>query len=171
MDRRGHGRGSPAGSRGRPGTVTPSPRADPSPIERRRPMNMVTLLGTPRGEAGNTARLLSHVLRGARSEGAANETVVLKGDSILPCRGCDLCHKKGYCPQEHRDEFTAVEERIYAADGVILASPNYIFSVSARLRAFMDRCAASRTSWASRVNTVCPWSRPAAGTSLPSART
>ena len=30
--------------------------------------------------------------------------------------------------------------KILDADGLILASPNYIFSVSAQLKAFMDRC-------------------------------
>lgn len=101
-------------------------------------MRLISLVGSPHGKKGNTARLLDEVLKGAASRGARNETIILKGGSVLPCRGCDRCHVKGSCPQ--RDDFNAIKQKILNADGLILASPNYIFSVSAQLKAFMDRC-------------------------------
>ncbi|MEW5945281.1 MAG: flavodoxin family protein [bacterium] len=101
-------------------------------------MKIVSLLASPRGEKGNTGRLLEIVLEGARRKGAAVETVVLPGGTVLPCRACDTCHRKGFCPQ--KDGFEGIKARITAADGVVLASPNYIFSVSAQMKAFMDRC-------------------------------
>jgi multimeric flavodoxin WrbA len=101
-------------------------------------MRIISLLGSPHGLKGNTGRLLHLVLDGAESEGASAEVEVLKGDTVLPCRGCDICHKKGYCAQ--KDHFEPLRERIAAADGLVLASPNYIFNVSAQLKAFMDRC-------------------------------
>lgn len=101
-------------------------------------MKLISLVGSPHGEKGNTAKLTKEVLKGAESMGAVNETIVLKGDTVAPCRGCDVCHVKGFCVQ--KDSFHDVVQKILDADGLILASPNYIFSVSAQLKAFMDRC-------------------------------
>jgi multimeric flavodoxin WrbA len=101
-------------------------------------MKIISLLATPHGLKGNTAGLLRCVLEGAEAEGAKTETIVLKGDTVLPCRGCDACHKKGRCVR--KDSFEPIKDKIMKADGLILASPNYIFSVSAQLKAFMDRC-------------------------------
>lgn len=101
-------------------------------------MKIISLVASPHGLKGNTARLLSHVLEGTKKEGATNETVVISGGNVLPCLACDTCHRKGGCPQ--KDEFESIKERILEADGIVLASPNYIFSVSAQMKAFMDRC-------------------------------
>lgn len=101
-------------------------------------MKLISLVGSPHGEKGNTAKLVNEVLKGAESMGAVNETIFLKGDSVAPCRGCDVCHVKGVCSQ--KDGFRGIVQKILDADGLLLASPNYIFSVSAQLKAFMDRC-------------------------------
>jgi multimeric flavodoxin WrbA len=101
-------------------------------------LKIISLVGSPHGLKGNTARLLSHVLEEAKAEGAKNETIVLAGTNVLPCLACDTCHRKGRCPQ--KDEFESIKEKILEADGIVLASPNYIYSVSAQLKAFMDRC-------------------------------
>ena len=101
-------------------------------------MKIISIIGSPHGEKGNTALLLNEVLKGAQHMGAQGETVFLKGGSVLPCLGCDKCHIKGRCLQ--KDEFETIKHKILEADGLILASPNYIFSVSAQLKAFMDRC-------------------------------
>ncbi len=101
-------------------------------------MRIISLLGSPRGMKGNTARLLRIVLSGSESQGAKTEIISLKGDTVLPCRGCDVCHQKGVCIQ--KDDFEAIKNKIFEADGLVLASPNYIFGVSAQLKAFMDRC-------------------------------
>ena len=101
-------------------------------------MKLISLVGSPHGLKGNTARLLSHLLEGAKAEGAKTETIVLAGTNVLPCLACDTCHRKGRCPQ--KDEFESIKEKILEAHGLVLASPNYIYSVSAQLKAFMDRC-------------------------------
>ncbi len=101
-------------------------------------MKIISLLASPHGLRGNTAGLLRHVIEGAESEGARTGIVVLKGDTVLPCRACDACHRKGHCVQ--KDGFEKIREKIAGADGLVLASPNYIFNVSAQLKAFMDRC-------------------------------
>jgi multimeric flavodoxin WrbA len=101
-------------------------------------MRIISLLGSPHGLKGNTGRLLRYVIDGAESEGAGVDVEILRGNTVLPCLGCDICHKKGYCAQ--KDRFEPLRERIAASDGLLLASPNYIFNVSAQLKAFMDRC-------------------------------
>ena len=101
-------------------------------------MQIVCIVGSPHGPRGNTARLLQEVLAGAAAHGGIAETIFLDGHNILPCNGCDACHRTGSCIQ--KDDFEAVRAKIVAADGLILASPNYLFSVSAQLKAFLDRC-------------------------------
>ena len=101
-------------------------------------MKIINLVGSPHGAKGNTARLLQIVSEGAESLGASIENIFLTGKNVLPCLGCDTCHKKGKCVQH--DEFENIKQNILNADGLILASPNYIFSVSAQMKAFMDRC-------------------------------
>lgn len=101
-------------------------------------MNVIALVGSPHRGRGSTARLMRIVLEGAELEGARTETIYLPGDTVLPCLGCDACHKKGRCPQ--KDSFPEIQQRVQEADGLVLGSPNYIFSVSAQMKAFMDRC-------------------------------
>jgi len=63
----------------------------------------------------------------------------MPGDTVLPCLGCDYCHKKGGCVQ--KDSFEEIRQAILESNGLVLGSPNYIFSVSAQMKAFIDRCA------------------------------
>jgi len=101
-------------------------------------MKIVAILASPHGRKGNTGRLLNHVLAGTKEEGAKTELFLLKYQEIAPCLGCNVCHIKGKCKQ--KDAFHALKEKILDAEGVIIASPNYIDNVSAQLKAFMDRC-------------------------------
>jgi multimeric flavodoxin WrbA len=101
-------------------------------------MKIVAILGSPRGTKGNTAALLRLTLDGAKSRGAESEIVCLRGGEILPCKGCHGCHEKGACGQ--KDEFSAIKEKVLAADALVFATPNYISHVSAQLKAFLDRC-------------------------------
>ncbi len=101
-------------------------------------MNIVSIIGSPRGTKGNTGALLRIVLEGAESLGAKTETIAIKTQEVRPCVACDTCHKTGVCPQ--KDEFAGIKEKVMAADALVLATPNYISHVSAQLKAFLDRC-------------------------------
>ena len=101
-------------------------------------MKIIALIGSPHGGTGNTARLTSLVTQAATIAGAEVETIFLTGPELRPCRACDTCHRRGDCPQD--DEFSVLRAKISAADALILASPNYIYNVSAQLKTFMDRC-------------------------------
>lgn len=74
-----------------------------------------------------------------RADGVRCEIVVLADHDIRVCRGCRLCFDRGeqHCPL--RDERDALVGRIMASHGVVFATPNYSFQVSAILKIFLDR--------------------------------
>lgn len=101
-------------------------------------MKILAINGSPRGMKGNTGRLLEEVLAGVEQFGAETEILSLKNLKVQPCVGCDVCHKTGVC--NIKDDFEMLKEKLLACDGFILASPNYIFSVTAQMKALFDRC-------------------------------
>ena len=101
-------------------------------------MKIIAINGSPRGMGGATGRLLEEVLAGVTDAGAEVEVICLAESPIKPCVACDTCHRIGICPL--KDDYEPIKNKLLAADGFILASPNYIFSVSAQLKAFLDRC-------------------------------
>ena len=101
-------------------------------------MNIVALIGSPHGMKGNTGRLLDEVLVGVREGGGEVDLVSLAQSTVLPCVACDVCHKVGTCPLN--DDFEEIRKKLLACDAFILASPNYIFSVTAQMKALFDRC-------------------------------
>jgi multimeric flavodoxin WrbA len=67
------------------------------------------------------------------------EIVRLSDYRLEPCRGCQLCFQKGEenCPlKDDRDVLLA---KLMASDGVVFASPNYSFQVSALMKLWLDR--------------------------------
>ena len=101
-------------------------------------MKILAVIGSPRGMQGNTGRLLEEVLAGVAEAGAEAEILSLKTLNVQPCVGCDVCHKTGIC--NIKDDYESIKVKLLACDGFILASPNYIFSVSAQMKALFDRC-------------------------------
>lgn len=101
-------------------------------------MNLVAVMGSPHGMAGNTGQLLEALMAAAKDAGAEVTLFCLGDMNVKPCRGCGACHKTGECVI--KDDFARVKKALLEADGIVLASPNYIFSVSAQLKAMMDRC-------------------------------
>lgn len=101
-------------------------------------MKLVAIIGSPRGMAGNTGILLEALLAGAREAGAEVQVFSLANMDVKPCVSCEHCHITGDCPIS--DDFDMISTAIAAADGVLLGSPNYIISVTAQMKAFLDRC-------------------------------
>jgi multimeric flavodoxin WrbA len=100
-------------------------------------MKLVAVLGSPHGMKGNTGKVLDALVAAAKGRGAEVALFSLADLDVQPCRACDTCHKTGKCPT--RDDFPAIRDAMLAADGVVLASPNYIFSVSAQMKCLFDR--------------------------------
>jgi len=101
-------------------------------------MNVLAIIGSPNGMKGNTGRLLSAVLEGAQAGGAQVDVCSLAELDVEPCDGCSACHRTGRCAIV--DDLDAVADPAAQADAIVLASPNYIFNVSAQTKAFLDRC-------------------------------
>jgi multimeric flavodoxin WrbA len=87
---------------------------------------------------GNTGRLLDEVITGVEAAGGETEILSLKALNVQPCVACDICHKTGIC--NINDDYEQIKEKLLTCDGFILASPNYIWSVSAQMKALFDRC-------------------------------
>jgi len=100
-------------------------------------MKIAAILGSPRGMKGNTGLLLSEVIRSAEQTGALVSILSLSDYEVKPCRSCDTCHKTGSCPIH--DDYQTFKTAMLHADGIVLASPNYISSVSAQMKALLDR--------------------------------
>ena len=99
-------------------------------------MKITVIIGSPHGMHGNTGRLVEEVMAGL---GAAAELELLDLSTLhlQPCLGCDACHKSGSCRLP--DDYEMIKTSLLACDGFVLASPNYIFSVTAQLKALVDR--------------------------------
>jgi multimeric flavodoxin WrbA len=67
------------------------------------------------------------------------EIVRLSKHTLQVCRGCKACCDKGEetCPL--KDDRDLLIDKMTASDGVIFASPNYSFQVSALMKMFLDR--------------------------------
>lgn len=101
-------------------------------------MKLTAVIGSPHGMKGNTAVLLEAVMAGAKVAGAEVQLFSLADLTVQPCNGCEACHIVGDCAI--RDDFETILAAMQASDGLILASPNYIISVSAQVKALLDRC-------------------------------
>jgi multimeric flavodoxin WrbA len=67
------------------------------------------------------------------------EIVALSDCQMETYRGCLTCFTKGeqFCPL--KDDRDLLIEKVMTADGVVFASPNCSFQVSAIMKAFLDR--------------------------------
>ena len=86
---------------------------------------------------GNTAQLAEAFRRGAEEAGHRVETVSLMKEEVKGCLGCNACRYGKPCVQ--KDAFNSLIPKIQGADLVVFASPLYFWTVSARLKAFIER--------------------------------
>ncbi len=89
------------------------------------------------GAAQTAARLFLEKLEALGD--VQTETVILSDHTLALCRGCKVCfdHDEKRCPL--KDDRDLLIEKISASDGVVFASPNYSFQVSALMKLFLDR--------------------------------
>jgi len=100
-------------------------------------IKIVAIYGSPRRK-GNTATLLSQVVEGAREADVHVEEIVLRDLKISPCLEIYKCKERGECAI--KDDFQGLRDNMLAADGLIIASPIFFYTVSAHVKIFMDRC-------------------------------
>ena len=96
----------------------------------------MAIYGSPRRK-GNTATLLKKAVEGARHAGAEVEEIVLRDLKLSPCLEIYGCLKAGECAI--KDDFQELRNKILDAQGIILASPVFFYTVSSHTKIFMDR--------------------------------
>ena len=99
-------------------------------------MKIVGVSSSP-NKNGNTATLLREVLKGARSFGATTEEIILADYTIQFCRGCLSCMVNGGCVIN--DDFATLKKKIKEADGLVLGSPTYAYSLNGQMKQFFER--------------------------------
>ena len=86
---------------------------------------------------GNTAQLIDSFVKGAVDAGNTVEVVSLMKNEVKGCLGCNACRYGKPCVQ--KDAFNSLVPKIKAADCLVFASPLYFWTVSARIKAFIER--------------------------------
>jgi multimeric flavodoxin WrbA len=104
-------------------------------------LRIIGLVCSPRRN-GNTEILISEALEEAGKNGAETEIIRTTDMNILPCDGCAYCHNKGKCRID--DDMQGLYNKMLKADGIILGSPVYFWSVSGQAKILMDRTYALR---------------------------
>ncbi len=110
-------------------------------------MKFLAFNGSPRVKRSNTDRILQPFLEGARQAGAETETLYLRRMNINPCQGCFDCWLKtpGRCAQ--RDDMDQVLEKILEADVLVFATPLYDFTMTAYMKALVERILPLAEPW------------------------
>ena len=93
-------------------------------------------MGSPR-KNGNTDILVSKILEGAKDAGAETEKIYLVDLVIKECNGCHACWDGKECSKH--DDMNDIFENIAKSDVIIFGSPIYWYSVTALMKAFIDR--------------------------------
>jgi arsenate reductase (thioredoxin) len=107
-------------------------------------MLVLGIAGSPR-RGGNTDRLLAEFLDEAGRLGAETETIVPASLAIRPCIECRTCEETGICAID--DDMQRVYALLRRADVIAAASPIFFYSVTAFLKAVIDR---TQCLWARR---------------------
>ena len=68
-----------------------------------------------------------------------SEIVALSDYRIGTCRGCKLCFERGEDACPLKDDRDVLIEKMMASDGVVFATPNISFHLSAMMKLFLDR--------------------------------
>jgi pentatricopeptide repeat protein len=99
-------------------------------------MNVLGIMGSPR-LGGNTDLLMDEALKGARSQGAFAEKIIVDELDISPCREICGCMKDG-----RWDDMDDIYRSLEEADALIIGSPIFFYGLPAQLKALVDRCQA-----------------------------
>jgi multimeric flavodoxin WrbA len=107
-------------------------------------MKVLGIMGSPRIKS-NTDLLLDEALKGAQSQGAEIEKLIVDRLDIAPCIEDYGCSDDGNCTI--RDDMDGIYPKLLGADVVIVASPMFFYGVTSQIKALIDRCQAL---WARR---------------------
>ena len=103
-------------------------------------MKIIAVVGARKN--GNTEEILRFFSRALEEKLDAEVDILNLYDYPIPlCTGCHSCILTGEDTCPHRDAVRKIEGKLTASDGLILASPGYMFSVTAIMKNFLDHVA------------------------------
>lgn len=120
-------------------------------------MKIISINGSRR-KNGNTQGLIQATLKPLEKNGVDVESIFLGDYNMGACTGCEGCRKSFECVIE--DDFQLLIAKIDEADGLILASPTYWYTVTSDMKRFIDRCYSliqfpvSRSQWIGKYDGV-----------------
>lgn len=101
---------------------------------------ILILSGSPRVN-GNSEMLCDAFAKGALAAGHQVEKIRVADKKITPCSACYHCkNSNGHCV--YQDDMTEILQKMIDADVLVLSSPVYFYSVTAQLKALIDRTVA-----------------------------
>jgi len=98
--------------------------------------NILVILGGGRPN-GNTKQLVDAFAKGAMDAGHNVEIVSLNKVKVKGCLGCNACRYGKPCVQ--KDGFNELIPAIKSADLIVFASPLLFWTISSKLKAFIER--------------------------------
>ncbi len=101
---------------------------------------VLVLLGSPRVK-GNCDIICDEFIKGALAKGHQVEKIYVGNKDIHPCSACYHCQNhQGECI--YQDDMKEILNKMIETDVLVLASPVYFYSISAQLKAVIDRSVA-----------------------------
>ena len=103
-------------------------------------MRIVLFNGSPR-EEGNTARVLSEMIRIFQENNSETEFIQLGGQKLRGCTACMSCkdNKDEKCVYDD-DPINDYIQKMKHADAIVIASPVYFSQMTPETKALIDRC-------------------------------
>ena len=109
---------------------------------------VLILSGSPR-KRGNSDILCDEFAKGAIAAGNEVEKIFVAEKKISLCTGCYFCREHGgRCA--FNDDMGDILQKIIDCDVLVLSSPVYFYSISAQLKAVIDRTVARWTEIANK---------------------
>lgn len=78
------------------------------------------------------------LLKGVRDEGRSTDTVALRDYALQSCIACERCRNDERCTGLH-DGMQLIYPKINDSRGIVLGSPVHSYTVTALMKAFLDR--------------------------------
>jgi multimeric flavodoxin WrbA len=128
-------------------------------------MKAIVLNGSARGRKGVTWKLLDRFVQGLEEGGVETHVIHLKDLTISYCNACLTCMHKTPGECAIKDDMDAIYPHFKESDLFVMATPVYVDTMSAQLKAVMDRCICCmdpflRIDGADRVRHPFSWAMP-----------
>lgn len=100
--------------------------------------NVLVLMGSSTKQ-GNTDQLTNAYIKGVVERGYTVTKVYLRSTRLDGCRGCGVCQRKNFHRCIIQDGMQEIYPLFAQCDTLVMASPLYFGTITARLKAFIER--------------------------------